>query len=145
VHIQLLETNPEENWVVQDHDHAPTYFKSHVAILGDAAHATYPHAGNGAAQAIEDAAILTGVFSKLSSANDITAALQAFDEVRRPRSQKVIDITRHFGKMYSKDTDDINVEEMRSQMKEGGMYTNGVDMDAQVRDAVDAFEWARRN
>ncbi|KAH6658546.1 hypothetical protein BKA67DRAFT_591473 [Truncatella angustata] len=129
--ISFLEENHTEDWLLQDHDHAPTYYRGHVAMVGDAAHATYPHAGNGAAQAIEDCSILTGVFSRLTSAAEIGPALKAFDEVRRPRSQAVVDITRRFGRLYSQDPEEIDLDSMRSEMKEGGTYTNGVDMDAQ--------------
>ncbi|KAI0159822.1 hypothetical protein GGR57DRAFT_500144 [Xylariaceae sp. FL1272] len=138
--ISLLEKDAREDWALQDHDHAPTYFKGHIAMIGDAAHATLPHAGNGAAQALEDCAILTGVFSKVESCADIKPALRAFDEIRRPRSQKVIDITRLFSKLYSKDAEEIDLATMRSQMQEGGRYTNGVDMEVQVQSAIDAFD-----
>lgn len=108
-------------------------------MVGDAAHATAPHAGNGAAQAIEDVSILTHIFAHVKSRNHIDAALKAFDKVRRPRSQKVIEITRQFGRLYSQDEKERDIEDMMRQMREGGMYTNGVDMDAQVRAAVSAF------
>lgn len=134
-----MEKDPQEGWELQDHDDAPTYYRGHVAMVGDAAHATFPHAGNGAAQAIEDAAVLTGIFSSVTSSKQIRPALQAFDEIRRPRSQKVIEITRRFGRLYSQDPHEINLDDMRAQMKEGGMYTNGVDMDAQVASAVSLF------
>ena len=45
---------PVENVVVP----APWY-RDNVVLIGDAAHATSPHCGQGAAQAIEDALVLT--------------------------------------------------------------------------------------
>ncbi|KAI1848646.1 hypothetical protein JX266_005505 [Neoarthrinium moseri] len=138
--ISLLEKSPEENWILQDHDNAPTYCKGHVAMIGDAAHATLPHAGQGAAQAIEDAAVLTGIFLKVSSIAEVEEALRAFDEIRRPRSQKIVDITRRFGRLYTQEPEEIQVEEMQTEMKEGGMYSNAVDMPGQVKNAIDAFE-----
>lgn len=124
---------------MQDHDHAPVYYRGRVAMIGDAAHATAPHAGNGAAQAIEDAAILTRVFAHVTSKYQVDAALKAFDQVRRPRSQKVVDITRNFGRLYSQDEEERDIESMRRQMREGGMYTNAVDMEAQAQAAVLMF------
>ncbi|KAI1412665.1 FAD/NAD(P)-binding domain-containing protein [Hypoxylon sp. FL1857] len=140
--VALLERDPREDWKIQDHDHAPTYYRGRVAMLGDAAHATGPHAGNGAAQAIEDAAILTQVFAHVEAESHIDAALKAFDEVRRPRSQRVVEITRQFGRLYSQGEEERDIEDMKRQMKEGGMYTNGVNMDAQVQAAILAFERA---
>ncbi|KAI1479589.1 hypothetical protein F4774DRAFT_381436 [Daldinia eschscholtzii] len=66
----------------------------------------------------------------------------AFDQVRRPRSQKIVDITRQFGRLYSLDEEERDIQSMKNQMKEGGMYTNGVDMNAQVDDAVLKFKEA---
>ncbi|KAI0380886.1 FAD/NAD(P)-binding domain-containing protein [Hypomontagnella monticulosa] len=140
--ISLLEKDPREDWKIRDHDHAPTYYRGHVAMIGDAAHATGPHAGNGAAQAIEDAAILSRLFSHVESKGQIDAALRAFDEIRRPRSQKVVDITRQFGRFYSQDEEERDIDSMKKQMREGGLYTNGVDMDSQIRAAVSAFRRA---
>ncbi|OTA99335.1 hypothetical protein M426DRAFT_325256 [Hypoxylon sp. CI-4A] len=140
--ISLLERKPEENWKIQDHDHAPTYYRGRVAMIGDAAHATGPHAGNGAAQAIEDAAILSRVFGQVKGKGQIEAALKAFDEVRRPRSQKVVEITRQFGRLYSQTEAKQDVGRMKRLLKEGGMYTNGVDMNAQAQAAVLAFKRA---
>ncbi|KAI1771603.1 FAD/NAD(P)-binding domain-containing protein [Hypoxylon cercidicola] len=140
--ISLLEKEPKEDWNIQDHDGAPAYYRGCVGMIGDAAHATAPHAGNGAAQAIEDVAILTQVFAHVTSRGHVDAALKAFDHVRRPRSQKVVEITRHFGRLYSQDEEERNIEIMRRQMKEGGMYTNEVDMDAQVQAAVLVFQKA---
>ncbi|KAF7539230.1 hypothetical protein G7054_g2346 [Neopestalotiopsis clavispora] len=143
--IHFLERSPGETWILQDHDHAPTYAKGHVAMIGDAAHATLPHAGNGAAQAIEDCTILSSIFAHLSSTAEIDAALRAFDAVRRPRSQRVIDITRRFGVLYSQEPEEIDLDSMKAEMKEGGMFTNGVDMEAQVQTALDLFEQNKEN
>ncbi|KAF9872473.1 mannitol 1-phosphate dehydrogenase [Colletotrichum karsti] len=138
--VSVLEKHSKEDWSLQDHDPAPTYYKGRVCMLGDAAHACFPHAGNGAAQAIEDCAILTGIFKRVSATEEIEAALKAFDEIRRPRSQRIVNITRSFGKLYTQDPEGFDLEDLRAKMREGGMYTNGVDMSAQVQAAVDAFE-----
>ncbi|KAH9884748.1 hypothetical protein F4778DRAFT_552833 [Xylariomycetidae sp. FL2044] len=129
--------DPQEGWKTLDHDHADIYYRGRVAMIGDAAHATLPHSGNGAAQAIEDVAILTGIFRHISSGDEIAAALGAFDRIRRPRSQKVVDLTRLMGRLQSLDEEDV--ESMERQMREAAMFTNFVDMPAQVQDAVDFF------
>ncbi|RZT78707.1 2-polyprenyl-6-methoxyphenol hydroxylase-like FAD-dependent oxidoreductase [Micromonospora violae] len=65
----------------------PSYVRGRVALLGDAAHAMTPNLGQGAGQAIEDAVVLGAVCA--GGAEGLPAALAAYDEQRRPRSQAV--------------------------------------------------------
>lgn len=88
-------------WSVGDHDHAPFYCQSRIAMIGDAAHASLPFAGNGAAQALEDAAVLDHLFSRVTQIDRIAPALLAYDAVRRKRSQDVVDLARKFGRVYA--------------------------------------------
>ena len=64
----------------------PSYRTGAVALLGDAAHAMTPNLGQGANQAIEDAAVLAAV---CDPAGDVVTAFDAYDRERRPRSQQV--------------------------------------------------------
>lgn len=107
------------SWALSDHDHAPYYARrdSAIAIVGDAAHAALPFAGNGAAQALEDAAVLDCLFGAVVDSGNqwrgrrrggalrrkamIEDALLAYDHVRRPRSQAVVDMARKFGRIYA--------------------------------------------
>ena len=57
-----------------------------VALLGDAAHAMLPHQGQGANQAIEDAAVLA---AELDGATDLTTALRRYHDRRRIRTRQV--------------------------------------------------------
>lgn len=60
--------------------------------MGDAAHASTPHQGAGAGQAIEDAHVLAELLSdeRVKTVDDVVLALRAYDHVRRPRSQRVV-------------------------------------------------------
>ncbi len=87
-------------WALFDHPPAPTYFKGRFALLGDAAHASTPHQGAGAGQAIEDAFILSKLLGQLNSAHEIERAFHAYDAIRRPRSQKVVATSRDAVKIY---------------------------------------------
>lgn len=63
-----------------------SYVDGAVALLGDAAHAMVPNLGQGANQAIEDAAVLAAV---CDPTGDVREALAAYDRQRRPRSQAI--------------------------------------------------------
>lgn len=67
-----------------------------VLLLGDAAHATTPNMGQGAGQAVEDAAVLA---SCLAQANGIESAFQAFDYQRRPRTTRIVNQSWQLGKV----------------------------------------------
>jgi salicylate hydroxylase len=58
-----------------------------IALLGDAAHAMLPFAAQGAAMAIEDAAVLANALSDgpMESAANVTAALKRYARARRQR------------------------------------------------------------
>ncbi|KAI2754787.1 hypothetical protein DTO006G1_8513 [Penicillium roqueforti] len=89
----LVEHMPDPSqWAIFEHPHLSTYTRSRIAILGDAAHASTPHQGAGAGQAIEDAHVLAELLSdsRVSSVVDVVAAFKAYDEIRRPRSQRVV-------------------------------------------------------
>ncbi|ETS74632.1 hypothetical protein PFICI_13116 [Pestalotiopsis fici W106-1] len=63
--IRMVARDTSASWKPADHDHAPFYARGPVAMIGDAAHASLPFAGNGAAQALEDAAVLVALFARL--------------------------------------------------------------------------------
>jgi 2-polyprenyl-6-methoxyphenol hydroxylase-like FAD-dependent oxidoreductase len=74
----------------------PRFNFGRVLLLGDAAHATTPNMGQGAGQAVEDAAVLA---SCLAQANSIESACQAFDYQRRPRTTRIVNQSWQLGKV----------------------------------------------
>lgn len=87
-------------WALFDHPPADTYYKGRVALLGDAAHASTPHQGSGAAMAIEDAYLLGALLAEVDEAGDIEAAFKAYDATRRPRTQKLVTTSREAGRLW---------------------------------------------
>ena len=72
-----------------------------VTLLGDAAHAMLPFAAQGAAMAIEDAAVLAKCLAGTGdSAAAIPAALQRYAGLRRARVARVQRTARQNGKIY---------------------------------------------
>jgi salicylate hydroxylase len=68
-----------------------------LALLGDAAHAMDPYLAQGAAMAIEDAAILA---DRLSAVADVPAALRAYEAGRKARVVLVAAAARRVGAQY---------------------------------------------
>ena len=66
-----------------------------VVLLGDAAHATTPGVGQGAAQAIEDAVVLV---DELGRDGELRDKLARYESFRRPRSDAVLKMSRRVDK-----------------------------------------------
>ncbi|MGJ6966583.1 FAD-dependent monooxygenase [Streptosporangium sp. G11] len=77
-----------KRWALYDRAPLEHWTSGRVALLGDAAHSMLPFFGQGAAQAVEDAVVLT---SCLRDASRETAAkaLVRYEEIRRPRASRV--------------------------------------------------------
>lgn len=95
----LVQHGNGEKWAMFHSPHEARYYRGRVCITGDAAHATTPHMGAGAGMAIEDAFVLSGLFAAAArttkgrgqlGAHDIPGLFEAYDAVRRPRSQMVV-------------------------------------------------------
>jgi salicylate hydroxylase len=73
-----------------------------VALLGDAAHAMLPFAAQGAAMAIEDAAVLARCLGEAQKPGgpSISAALKRYASLRRPRVLRVQRASRQRGRIY---------------------------------------------
>lgn len=101
---QLLGKASPIKWGLFHHLRTSIYFQNRVAILGDSAHASLPFQAAGAAQGVEDALVLSAVFSAIltNGANrlpNIRAALAAYDSVRRPRAQKQLEQSAEVARM----------------------------------------------
>jgi salicylate hydroxylase len=73
-------------WALLDRPPLPRWSHGGTTLLGDAAHPMFPFYAQGAAQAIEDAAVLAGC---LARAGDPQAALRDYDTLRIPRTTRL--------------------------------------------------------
>jgi 2-polyprenyl-6-methoxyphenol hydroxylase-like FAD-dependent oxidoreductase len=69
--------------------------RGRIVLVGDAAHATTPGIGQGAAQAVEDAIALAG---QLQRQPTVERALAAYEALRRPRTRLVHTLSRRTDK-----------------------------------------------
>lgn len=94
-------------WALFDHLPASTYCKQRICMSGDAAHASTPHQGAGAAMAIEDAYVLSSLLGDVTSVIDFERAFKAFDAARRERTLKLVKTSRQSGMMFDFELVDI--------------------------------------
>jgi 2-polyprenyl-6-methoxyphenol hydroxylase-like FAD-dependent oxidoreductase len=72
----------------------PTWSRGRTVLIGDAAHATSPHAGQGASMALEDALRLT---RWLQEGCELRETFEQFEAERRPRAERIVAIARRNG------------------------------------------------
>lgn len=77
-----------------DRDPLPRWRSGRTTLLGDAAHPMYPIGSNGASQAILDVRALADA---LASQANIDAALEAYEEERRPKTGAIVLANRQNG------------------------------------------------
>ncbi|ORY00960.1 salicylate hydroxylase-like protein [Clohesyomyces aquaticus] len=89
-------------WALFNHTPARTFFQTQprLVLLGDAGHATTPHQGAGAGMCIEDCYVLGELLGEVDSIQGLEKAFQAYDEVRRPRSLKLVQTSREAGQLW---------------------------------------------
>jgi 2-polyprenyl-6-methoxyphenol hydroxylase and related FAD-dependent oxidoreductases len=74
-------------WALLDREPLARWSRGRATVLGDAAHPMFPFFAQGAAQAIEDAAVLAGCLA--AQADDPAAALTRYEALRLPRTTDV--------------------------------------------------------
>ena len=97
--VKLLDRPETSAWSLWDQKPAPTFCGGNAVVLGDGAHATTPFQGQGAGQAIEDAFVLGSLFEHVDTPAKIPLAFQAYDKIRRPRSERICQTSREAGEL----------------------------------------------
>lgn len=97
---QLLCNQPEhETLYLWEHPNASSYASGPICVTGDAAHSTTPWMGSGGGMSIEDSLILSTLLGRAKTPVEAIAALKVYDQVRRPRTQRIVETSRATGDM----------------------------------------------
>lgn len=88
--VQALIEGTQEvtRWPLLERDPLPVWSRGRLVLLGDACHPMKPHMAQGAAMAIEDAAMLTRCFQELGF-TDYEAVFNLYEANRAERASKV--------------------------------------------------------
>lgn len=89
--------SPWQSWHLYDRPAARSWVQGHVALLGDAAHPMLPYLAQGAAMALEDAAVLA---QHVAALPDWPRALQAYQQARKTRTERVVATARRNGRIF---------------------------------------------
>lgn len=84
----------DRHYPIYDMRELANWSSGRVLLMGDAAHAVAPHSGQGASLAIEDGVVLAAC---LVESADHIAAFKRFEQLRRERSHKAIELGRAVG------------------------------------------------
>ncbi|KAK8160895.1 hypothetical protein BKA80DRAFT_332551 [Phyllosticta citrichinensis] len=135
--IALLDKAQEETlkvWELLDMLPLETWINDRLALLGDAAHPFLPHQGQGAGQAIEDAAALGAVLPKGTKPEEVPQRLQLYVDFRYERATKIQSFSREMGKDQT--AEDID---MQAHME----YNFGHDEWDSATDKFRRWQWAQ--
>ncbi|KUI66626.1 Salicylate hydroxylase [Cytospora mali] len=114
----LYVREPTEKWF----EIQPDSLSSGIILMGDSVHSTLPHQGQGACQAIESGFALAQTLKHWKDA-DLGSALQFFQNLRKPRTDRITRSSYETGKMASADIPEemwataFNPELVRERMR----------------------------
>jgi salicylate hydroxylase len=95
--IEQVDRNACFRWALNNRVPNPNWSSAHVTMLGDAVHATLPYMAQGAAMAIEDAAVLARA---LELEAPLPQRLQIYQAHRAPRTARVVAESTEMGELY---------------------------------------------
>jgi salicylate hydroxylase len=90
-------SSPWQSWHLYDRPAAHTWVQGRVALLGDAAHPMLPYLAQGAAMALEDAAVLAG---SVAAHSDWPSALLQYQQQRKARCERVVATAQRNGHIF---------------------------------------------
>lgn len=90
---QLIRAAPEDSFYLRRVAHReplPQFHKNRLVLLGDACHPMMPSFGQGAASAMEDAAVLGVVLRNADRPEQLASRLEIWENLRKPRASAAV-------------------------------------------------------
>ena len=140
--LRMLNLVPEGEvceWKLRVHSPLPTWIHGSLALIGDACHPTLPHMAQGAAQAIEDAAVVAVVLGLVpdTSPESIHKALRVYEKIRKERAEMLVELAAasarqlHLGSGKAKEERDKQFAELRAKGGKASVPDKWADADVQ--------------
>lgn len=95
--IDLTDRDACYRWALNIREPVANWHTDRAVLIGDAAHATLPFLAQGAAMAMEDAAVLDRL---LAEDRDIPSALARFQLARRDRTARIVEGANKMARMF---------------------------------------------
>ena len=93
----LAQVKQVKLWGLYGHPPLQTWWRAHVALLGDAVHPMFPFMAQGACMALEDASVLARA---LDDTDNIRLALACYETTRKRRATKVQRLAARNGRVF---------------------------------------------
>ncbi|KAI6094025.1 FAD/NAD(P)-binding domain-containing protein [Hypoxylon rubiginosum] len=101
--VNLFRHSKVDAWRIRDVAPMDSWYSGKALLIGDAAHAVTPHAGQGSNITIEDAEALGYLLQDVESPDAIIPALQKFMQLRKARVDYVARRSRELGNIQTED------------------------------------------
>ncbi|KAJ7488282.1 FAD/NAD(P)-binding domain-containing protein [Mycena latifolia] len=88
--LLALVDGPVHLWQLRALPRLPTWTRGCTALIGDAAHATFPTLGQGAGMAIEDAVTIACLLPRGTPKDEVPRRLEAYQTLRKERGEFVL-------------------------------------------------------
>ncbi|KAI0113605.1 FAD/NAD(P)-binding domain-containing protein [Nemania sp. FL0031] len=125
-----------------DHLPAKSYVSGPICVIGDAAHATTPWQGSGGGMSVEDCLILSALLGRAKGLDEALVALSVYDEVRRPRTQSIVESSRVTGTILAGQGEEtgLDLEKLRQKLLPRWSFIIDFDNEAHLKKALEILE-----
>ncbi|KII85133.1 hypothetical protein PLICRDRAFT_45272 [Plicaturopsis crispa FD-325 SS-3] len=128
--FELAGTAVPVKYIIRDSFDDWVHESGKVAVVGEAAHPFMPSCSHNAAMGIEDAAMLGSLFSRISSREQISTLLYAYEELRQPRcaeTQKSEHERRDFIALPTGPIQELRDQGLRETLKQAALDWDDAD------------------